>query len=203
MSGLVLRAREGTTTIPLDVGRWRAAADTMECALVAGLPDTVIDIGCGPGRMVEAVAASGRRALGIDSSPSAADEAAGRGVAVLCRSVFDPLPGEGRWGAALLLDGNIGIGGDPVALLRRVRDLLAPDGVVVADVEPPGVRTEVIDVRVEPVARRRPAPVAAGPWFRWARVGIDGIAEVMAEAGLTLTDVGGGDDRWLAQGVPS
>ena len=42
------------------------------------------------------------------------------GGPALRRSVFDPLPGEGRWGTALLLDGNIGIGGDP-------RALLAPD----------------------------------------------------------------------------
>ena len=27
----------------------------------------------------------------------------------------------------MLLDGNLGIGGDPVLLLRRVRELLAPD----------------------------------------------------------------------------
>jgi hypothetical protein len=30
----------------------------------------------------------------------------------------------------VLLDGNIGIGGDPVLLLCRVRDLLAPHGKV-------------------------------------------------------------------------
>lgn len=200
MSALVLRAREGATTIPLDVGRWRAAADAIECDLVAGLPDTVIDIGCGPGRMVEAVAASGRRALGIDSSRRAADEAAARGVAVLRRSVFDPLPGEGRWGAALLLDGNVGIGGDPAALLHRVRELLGPGGVLVAEVEPPGVRTEVIDVRVERSADDR-APATPGPWFRWARVGADGIAGVMDDVGLALSDLVCTGGRWLAHGV--
>ena len=44
-----------------------------------------------------------------------------RGVTGPARDVFDPLPGEGRWETALLADGNIGIGGDPVALLRRLR----------------------------------------------------------------------------------
>lgn len=57
---------------------------------MAALPDAVIDIGCGPGRMVEAVAASGRRALGIDTSPRAAGEAAARGVAVLQRTASTP-----------------------------------------------------------------------------------------------------------------
>ena len=34
----------------------------------------------------------------------------------------DPMPGEGRWDTVLLADGNIGIGGAPVALLRRTAD---------------------------------------------------------------------------------
>ena len=46
-----------------------------------------------------------------------------RGAPALCRSVFDPLPAEGRWAAVLALDGNIGIGGDPVAFLDRMRHL--------------------------------------------------------------------------------
>ena len=56
------------------------------------------------------------------------------------RDVFGPLPGEGRWDTALLADGNIGIGGDPVALLARVRELLAPEGRVVVDLAAPGRR---------------------------------------------------------------
>ena len=38
-----------------------------------------------------------------------------RGATVLQRDIFGPLPGEGRWGTALLFDGNVGIGGDPAA----------------------------------------------------------------------------------------
>lgn len=200
MSALVLRASEGAT-IPLDIGRWRAAADAVERDLIVDLPDTVIDIGCGPGRMVEAVTATGRCALGIDTSPRAADEAAARGVAVLRRSVFEPLPGEGRWGAALLLDGNVGIGGDPVALLNRVRDLLGPGGVLVVEVEPPGNRTEVLDVRVERAASDRTPAAAPGPWFRWARVGADGIAGVMDEVGLALADLVCIGGRWFVRGA--
>ncbi len=50
------------------------------------------------------------------------------GGVALHRSVFTHIPGEGRWDTVLLIDGNIGIGGDPIALLRRVRQLLAPTG---------------------------------------------------------------------------
>ncbi len=52
------------------------------------------------------------------------DIARRHGVNVLERSIFDHVPGAGRWRTALLLDGNIGIGGDPVALLERLGDLL-------------------------------------------------------------------------------
>ena len=55
-----------------------------------------------------------------------------------CRSVFQPVPGEGGWDTVLLADGNIGIGGDPVALLTRCRELLAPAGRVLVELDPPG-----------------------------------------------------------------
>ena len=66
--------------------------------------------------------------LGIDVTPVALDVARARGALVLERSVFDRVPGAGRWGTALLLDGNIGIGADPAVLLRRVAALLRPAG---------------------------------------------------------------------------
>ena len=52
--------------------------------------------------------------------PEAVAQTPDRGVAAIRRNVFDALPGEGRWRTALLADGNIGIGGDPAALLRRL-----------------------------------------------------------------------------------
>ena len=48
-------------------------------------------------------------------------------VALRCTAARRP-PGEGRWDTVLFIDGNVGIGGDPIALLRRVRQLLAPAG---------------------------------------------------------------------------
>jgi SAM-dependent methyltransferase len=159
------------------VDRWHTEADAVERALVAAVPDPVLDIGCGPGRIVAALAADGRIALGVDTSPAAIAAAARRGVPALRRSVFDPLPGERRWGTVLLLDGNVGIGGDPVALLARAASLLRPGGVVVAEVEAPGTLTGARTVRVESAA-------GAGPWFPWARVGADRFAHLAHRAGL-------------------
>ncbi|MBA2280874.1 MAG: methyltransferase domain-containing protein, partial [Acidimicrobiia bacterium] len=163
-------------------------------ALLRSLPDPVLDIGCGPGRIVSALAAAGRPALGVDPSPAAAVEAAGRGAAVLCRSVFDRLPGARRWGAALLLDGNVGIGGDPEALLVRVRELLRPGGHAVVEVAPPGTSTSTETVRVETEG-------LVGPWFPWAVVGADSIPGLMAAAGLVHVGNDVGDNRWFARGV--
>jgi SAM-dependent methyltransferase len=182
----------GGEPIELPVGRWRAAPDAVELALVDTLADPVLDVGCGPGRIVAALAAAGRPALGVDPSPAAAAEAARRRAPVLARSVFGPLPGEGRWGTVLLLDGSIGIGGDPGALLARARGLVRPGGAVVVEVEPPGVPTG-------PMTARLSSARGLSPWFAWARVGADGFEPLATAAGLTaiVLDVSGG--RWFGR----
>jgi SAM-dependent methyltransferase len=180
--------------IDLPVGRWHAPPDCTEAALLATLPDPVLDVGCGPGRIVAALAGAGRMALGVDPSPAAVHEASRRRAPVLRRSVFGPLPGERRWGTVLLLDGNVGIGGDPVVLLARAAELLRPGGQVVAEVEPPGTPTDALTVRLE-------SRDAVGPWFRWARVGADAFDDLAARVGLRPTGRARGDGRWFARAV--
>lgn len=193
MTGPVLRTADGTT-IALETNRWRAEPDAAERALLHGLADPVLDIGCGPGRVPRALASAGRLVLGIDPVPAVTDEAARGGVPVLRRSVFSPLPGEGRWGTALLLDGNIGIGGDPVRLLRRCRELLRPGGLVLAEVAPPGAPSDAVTVRVETGA-------AAGPWFAWAVMGADGWAPAAWEAGLVPDGLECHHSRWFGRAL--
>ncbi len=192
----VLRTRGGVA-IPLEVGRWRADPDTVELALVVGLAEPVLDIGCGPGRIVAALGAAGRLAMGVDTSPAAVTEARRRGATVLERSVFDHLPGEGRWGSAVLFDGNIGIGGQPVDLLRRVRGLLRPGGQAVVEVEPPGTGSEALIVRVEEDCVPGGGG-GVGPWFPWAKVGADDFATLAAEAGFVPTGFTVAHERWFA-----
>jgi len=110
------------TVIDLDV--WSSAASPDERRLLREVRGPVIDIGCGPGRLVEALRSGGVEVLGIDAAPSAVACARAHGREVEQLSVFDPLPAEGAWSTALLFDGNIGIGGDPARLLTRVRELL-------------------------------------------------------------------------------
>ena len=109
----------------------------------------------------------------------------------VARDVFDDLPGEGRWRTALLADGNVGIGGDPVQLLRRVRELLDPRGRTVVEVAEPGVPQKTVWATLECAgATSRP--------FRWSVVGVDDIAAVADEAGLAVTSTTRHGDRWCA-----
>ncbi len=176
----------------LAVHAWSGPATPDERRMLDGLRPAVLDIGCGPGRIAAALAEAGVPSLGIDVAPTALRSAEGAGAVVLERSVFDPLPGERRWGTVLLLDGNIGIGGDPARLLRRLAELVCPDGTAVVEVDPPGHRCRLDRVRlVGPDGD-------AGPWFDWAWVGADAIAELAHDAGFTSCEIATHGERQLA-----
>ncbi|MFF9090643.1 class I SAM-dependent methyltransferase [Streptomyces sp. NPDC014991] len=164
--GPLFLCREDGWLLPLEVERWCARADAADLDVLDRCEGTVLDVGCGPGRLVAELAARGRAALGIDVSEAAVGHAVRLGGQALRRSVFEPLPGEGRWGTVLLMDGNVGIGGDPGTLLDRVAVLLRPGGLLIAETAPVDV-DERAHVRVVDAAGTR----AAGAPFPWARVG--------------------------------
>ncbi len=99
--------------IDFDVARWSAAADRVDRSLLEVADGPVIDIGCGPGRMLVAARTLGIPSLGVDVSAEAVAIARRTGGTAMQGSVFDPVPDEGHWDTALVIDGNIGIGGDP------------------------------------------------------------------------------------------
>jgi len=176
---------------PLPVHVWSKPADYSDAILLDHCAGPTLDIGCGPGRLSEELAERGHVVLGIDVVHEAVRQTRDRGVAALVRDVFDALPGEGRWQSALLADGNVGIGGDPVALLTRLRELLDPRGRVVVEVAPPGVSLRSIWASLQcDGTRSRP--------FRWAVVGADDIAELAAAAGFGATTYHDWQDRWCA-----
>lgn len=186
----------GGDVLPLDPARWYGPITAAEQQLLAMLTGPVLDVGCGPGRIVEGLASRGVVALGVDPAPGAVSLARRRGCSVLQRSVFETLPGEGRWRTVLLLDGNIGIGGDPVRLLRRCRALVHVSGRVVAEVEAPGSGWRTCRARLE---RGR----ESSPWFEWSVVGADAIAGLAAGTGLRVRAIDeAGDHRWFAQLTP-
>ncbi|WP_327304055.1 methyltransferase domain-containing protein [Streptomyces sp. NBC_01298] len=160
---LYLRRRDGWL-LPLEVERWCAEPDAADDTLLARCTGPVLDVGCGPGRLVAALARLGHTALGVDVTPEAVTRTVRAGGSALCRSVFDPLPREGDWGTVLLIDGNIGIGGDPATLLRRAIELTTPGGSLLVEVADSDV-DERVEVHVEDGNGGR------GASFWWARLG--------------------------------
>ncbi|WP_330174668.1 class I SAM-dependent methyltransferase [Streptomyces sp. NBC_01498] len=189
---LFLRRTDGWL-LPLDVERWCARADAADLSALRRCEGAVLDIGCGPGRLVAALAARGRRALGVDVSAAAVERTTRLGGTALRRSVFDPLPGEGRWGTVLLIDGNIGIGGDPAGLLRRAGGLLAHGGLIIVETAPVDV-DERVRVRVDD--GRHPPPPGGFPHFPWARLGTPALLRHGRALGWLPVD------QWEAEGRP-
>jgi SAM-dependent methyltransferase len=185
----VLRAPDGTA-LPAGAHRWLEPLTVEDDTVLNRAVGPVLDVGCGPGRHVLALAERGVIALGIDITPAVLDLARRRGAPVLARSVFDRVPGAGRWSSALLLDGNLGIGGHPEALLERVASLLRPGGAVLVEVEPPETtpRAEVVRFDIDGVQ---------GPWFAWTAVGADELSTPATAAGLIVEDVWLAGDRWF------
>lgn len=181
---------EGSVRVPTE--RWMRDADESDAVLLNRCIGPTIDIGCGPGRMAHGLALLGVSALGIDVSAEAISQARARGANALLRDVFDALPGEGRWSSALLADGNIGIGGDPVRLLRRAGQVVTGAGVIVVDLAKPGsgLRTRLVELEV---AGSRSEP------FPWTVVSPEALAELADAAALRVLAVHHHSGRWFAE----
>jgi SAM-dependent methyltransferase len=151
-----------------------------------------LDVGCGSGRLTQALAGAGVPALGIDISPHAVRLARRRGVDALRQDVFAPSWGCGRWSHVLLMDGNVGIGGDAAALLRRCRELLCDGGSVIVEASAPGTGSRRLLVQLVHAGRSsRP--------FRWLIADANGIRSVAADVGLISTSEWAVGGRWFIE----
>lgn len=180
----------------LPVSTWMSDAGPADEALLAGCEGPTLDIGCGPGRLTVALTARGVPSLGIDVSPLSVQMTIERGGMAICGDVFDSVPGFGRWEHILLADGNIGIGGDPLRLLRRCRDLLGPGGDIRLDLQPPGDGLLTERIRLE-------SRGVISSSFRWCWVGVDALPAIAASAGLSVADLWQIDDRWQGRLIPA
>lgn len=177
----------------LPVPQWSAEAGPGDLPLLARCVGNTLDVGCGPGRMTAALTDRGVQALGVDVSPSAVAMARARGAHALNRDIFSLSGGWRRWQHILLVDGNVGIGGDPVRLLWLCRELLVPGGTVLVDLAPPGRGLRVTTARLV-------GATGPGAWFAWALLGIDALEVVAAAAGLRVADAWLADgERWQAE----
>jgi SAM-dependent methyltransferase len=186
---ICLRRLDGTVDVAGQA--WYACASDVDVAALDRAEGPVLDVGCGPGRHIVALAERGIPALGLDVTPAALGVARARGAPVLARSVFDRVPGAGRWRTALLLDGNIGIGGNPVFLLSRVAKLLLPGGMIIAELAPPETRAPTRTLQLDIDGR-------PGPWFRWAHVAADEVDTLAKTAALRIDGCWSNRRRWFA-----
>lgn len=186
-----LRLEDGGV-MPLPLQRYTSPADETDEKILRAIRGPVLDVGCGPGRHLHALARRGEFALGVDLSPQAVRLARGGGGQALLGSVFDELPGAGTWQVALLLDGNIGINGTPARLLRRVGALLAPRGQVLVELDPPQLASTQTRAKLE-------TSYGTSGWFPWARVSVTDIRTLAADAGFSVDEEHLEDGRWFAR----
>jgi len=173
----------------LDTGAWHRLRPG-DRGILDRCRDSTLDVGCGPGRMAAALSAAGVAALGIDVSPTAVRLARRRGAHAVAADVFGPVPGAGTWRHVLLIDGNIGIGGDPVRLLRRCAHLADANVTVLVETDAPGA-----------ACWSGPAVLHDGDRvsspFPWALVAADRLARLAADAGLRVLDAWHEEGRWF------
>ena len=150
-----------------------------------------LDLGCGPGRFTACLQERGLPALGVDSSVTAVAMTRQRGGTAIHRDVFAPLPAEGNWAQVLLIDGNIGIGGDPVHTLRRTAGLMAEGGVAIVEIDSAATESCYEWLRWE-------TDQYLGQWFPWSRVGISALDEIAYAAGFCVTQITEIHDRVIA-----
>jgi glycosyltransferase A (GT-A) superfamily protein (DUF2064 family)/SAM-dependent methyltransferase len=172
----------GGALLEIDLERWSRPADHVDQMVVARCEAPVLDVGCGPGRMVAALQRSGRAVLGIDISAVAVAVGRRAGGQVLQRDLALPLAGEGRWGTALLLDGNIGIGGDVAGLLQRCATLVGAGGLIICELDPDPDRDDTCAVVLSHrQGRSDPVP--------WAAIGVRPLLRLAASLDLIVTEV--------------
>jgi SAM-dependent methyltransferase len=173
-------------------GDWCAGARPGDRGVLTRCTGPSLDVGCGPGRLAAALATAGVPALGIDISAEAIRQARRRGAPARRADIFGPVPDAGAWRHLLLVDGNVGIGGDPYRLLRRCRELLATGGDILVELDPPGTGSW----RGEVVLRHRGR--TSRP-FPWAALAADDLTALTQRAALTVLESWMEAHRWFAR----
>ena len=166
--------------VPLDVARWSGPVDAADESLLARTAGSVLDVGCGPGRLTAALHVNGVDVLGLELVPELPVLARAVGAPLALGDVFDEVPRSGQWDSVLLADGNIGIGGNAAALLRRSAELLSPAGRVLVELSP-GAEPPAGPVRLEGLG-------TTSAWFRWALLGRSSLSATASAAGLDVRE---------------
>jgi len=178
------------TRVAVPVESWRGPLLPGDSTLLDRCTGATLDVGCGPGRLAAALRRKGVPAVGIDVNEDALRLARAAGASVHRCSVFGNVPWPGRWDTVLLADGNIGIGGLPVVLLRRVAALLSPTGRALVEVEGPDAKSSRTRLRLASGDR-------VSRTFPWAHLALRDADGAAALAGLQTEESWQAAGRWF------
>jgi SAM-dependent methyltransferase len=154
---------------PFDLVAW--VCDAVAPLAADGL---VVDVGCGPGRYLEALAARGANAVGLDLSPGMVDQAARHGPVVVADAARLPLP---PGSAAVVVAAH---------MLYHLPDLAAAGAELARVVRPTGRLVAVLNGPGHLAELRRLVREASGVDAAAAeRVNLDNAAELLT-AGWSL-----------------
>jgi SAM-dependent methyltransferase len=181
----LLRLPDGRV-LALPVARWAGPVDSTDELLLDRAVGPVLDVGCGPGRLTAALHQRGVDVLGLELVEQIPVLVRRAGAPLWLGDVFSELPRVGHWRSVLLADGNLGIGGDAVRLLRRLRALLSPQGQILCELHP-GSEAPAGPVRLEGLG-------TTSSWFSWSLLGRSALPAAAAAAGLTVSE------SWSSQG---
>jgi GNAT superfamily N-acetyltransferase len=149
----------------------------------------VLDLGAGAGRVSLWFQERGFDVTAVDSSPGAISVCAARGVRDARVGDLNDPPSDKRWGAFLLLCGNLGLGGSLSrnrALLARLAELATDDAVLIGDtVEPDHDREFGLRIRYRGEAT---------PWWRQYNIPVAKIPALVEGTGWRI-------DRHLVAGT--
>ena len=178
----------------LPIGDWSAAAIPGDAGLVARCCGPTLDIGCGPGRLVAALANGGIDSLGIDISAGAVARARKLGAKALRCSVFGPCRGQAAGRARCWPTATSGSAVTRRVLLRRVRGLLAPGGRVLVEVAAPEVATTATRAATRGRVRRSLRSFSLGRSRRRRR-----CIRLARDSALAVADRWNCSGRWFVE----
>ncbi|MFG2917903.1 class I SAM-dependent methyltransferase [Kitasatospora sp. NPDC048298] len=124
------------------VFRWTQYADHGPGAELLGSPASALEIGCGAGRAMAALADLGVKVTGVDLSPVMVEKVSERwgasGVRIRCAEVLDYLSGtDETWDAVYSIFGAVWFT-DPLKLFPLIASRLNPGGIL-AFSQPPAI----------------------------------------------------------------
>lgn len=177
-----------------------AAPERAVLQVVTGGP--VLDLGCGAGRLALHFQERGFAVTAVDVSPGAVAVCRARGVHdVRLRDLTAP-PADRRWGAILLMCGNLGLAGNSEAtrrLLTRLAALAAPGAVLIGDTVDPTMTDEPRSLAYQQAQREAgndPGQVRlrlrygalVTPWWEQLNIPIADIAALVQDTGWHLAE---------------